>query len=159
MVTLADAKTWTPKPHQIAAAEAVFMAKAYTETVRPIVEGYQQKIINECRFKDKYGRPLLHASRSYQLTDEDFKDYDDFCQDEAKKAGFNVPAGYCPLLIAEEQERQAKRNLAECMIEDLRPMVPGLTLEMLLRRLEDYKKFIDLTLRLLAPYVKGAKKA
>jgi len=157
-MTLQEAKTFTPSPSQISAAEAVFMAKAYTETVRPIVEGYKRKIIMECCFKDKEGRPIMHESRSYRMTDEDFKDYDSFCDDEAKKAGFDVPAGYCPLLIAEDQERKAKRNLAELMLNDLRPMIPGLTLELLLRRLDDYNKFIDLTLRLLAPYVKGMKK-
>lgn len=149
-----DTLTFKPTTRMISSAKLVFMAMAYTKTVRPIVEGYQRRILSECNFTTEEGDLVIDNKRSYRMKDSDFKDYDQFCQDEARKAGFIVPAGYCPLLMAEEQERVAKRNLANVMLEYLRPMMPDLTLERLLHRLDDYNKFIDLNLKLLAPYVK-----
>ena len=36
---------FTPTPEMIKAAKSVFLAMAHTETVRPIVEGYQRELL------------------------------------------------------------------------------------------------------------------
>lgn len=153
-------QTFKPSSTMISAAKSLFMAKAYTATVRPVVEGYQRRILSECKFTadDDAGCFIKDPKRSYRMKNQDFKDYDAFCHAEAIKANFKVPEGYCPLLMAEDQERKAKLNLFEVMAVYLKDIVPGFSVEKIYSgagMLENITKFEDLTLRLLAPYVKA----
>lgn len=153
MQTLTPQK-FTPTSTMIGCAEAVFMAMAYTQTVKPVVEEYQRNIITMIDPIDERGDPIKEGKDSWRMKDKDFDEYLYCCHEDAIKAGFKVKErGYCPLLVAEELERVAKRTFAGVMLTYLRPMVSDLTLEMLLRDLKTYNKFIELNLSLLAPYV------
>lgn len=152
-------KNFKPKHEQIQAANAVFMAMAYTETIRPDLEKIQQSLVDfwkpeiAARWIDKGRKPeiITSWSRLYLASDEDTNIIYAEYNDEIKKAGYTVKAvGNCPLLEAENIERIAKRLL----IDTMEP-VTGLDTDMILcsaKGLENYKKVIDLTLRLLAPY-------
>jgi hypothetical protein len=68
------------------------------------------------------------------------------------KAGLKVAKkGFCPLLVAENELRKARNKL----IETMKP-ITGIELDDLMRHYPDnYNKYFDLTLRLLAPFVQG----
>jgi hypothetical protein len=135
------------------AAKNVFMAMAFTQTIKPIVEGYQHKILNEMQFKDKYtGDIITNPFNDYLMSADDFNTYLRMCNYERIKAGLKVKsAEYCPLLVAEDLQRQAERVFVETM-----EPITHLTADKVLCSkdgLANYKKLIDLSLRLLAPYI------
>jgi hypothetical protein len=145
------------------AAKTLFMAMAFTETIRPIVEGYQQKIINEmkpqvnerdaqiCRMGFKI---ITNPKHSYLMNNTDFQTYLKRCNEERIKAKLHVDnEEFCPLLVAEHLQSQAERVFVEAM-EPITHLSPD---KVLCSKdgLNNYKKLIDLSLRLLAPYVKN----
>lgn len=153
-------KAFKPTPEMIQATNAVLMAMAYTETIRPRIEKIQNELITFWKFepcqkwKDRKISDLPEVitkwKHSYMLSDEDakllFAEYDE----QIKKAGFNVEPGYCPLLIAEDVERRTKRFLIDVMEPTIKMSADELICSK--NGLENYKKVIDLTLRLLTPY-------
>ena len=152
-----------PTPDMIQAASTVFLAIAYTETIRPTIEAIQSKLLKELSFKPsekwvKMGindlpERITENKNAYLLNDEDAKKYFSLLDEEVKKAGFNVKTGYCPLLIAEDMERKAKRLL----IDTMEPITGFNTDKILCTGLDNYKKMVELTLALLAPYCKESK--
>jgi len=149
-------KTIEFSPKMIAAAKAVFMAKAWTATVRPVVEGYQREILAlhnwhvAKRWIDRgiTDRIIIESKDTYLMEDKDFETYHQEGIEARKKAKLKVSEdGNCPLLVAENMERQAIRAMLTAMmpITKIDPDdVYG----------ENWNKLTDLTLRLLAPYVK-----
>jgi hypothetical protein len=143
----------------IKAAETLFLAMAYTQTIRPIVEGYQKRIIAEIKpevcekFSEFATITITEAKDTYLMNDNDFQVYLKRCAEEAHKAGFKIPNDdYCPLLIAESLERDAEHALIKAMLP-----ITHITKDMVLcseNGLANYKKLIDLSLQLLAPFVK-----
>jgi hypothetical protein len=153
-----------PTAAMITAAETVLMAMAYTETVRPIVEEYQKKSLAFWRFKmaEKHkirrgneavqDEIILDPKKSYLLDDHDAENYYKDCHEAALKAGFNVKYGYCPLLIAESLQ-----ITAEWVLMDTMKPVTGIDGHEIYD-MDMRQQYIDLTLRLLAPYVKNPLK-
>ena len=145
----------------IAAAETLFLAMAYTQTIRPIVEGYQKRIIAEinpqvCEKFSTFGNNAIKEGKdTYLMNDNDFQTYLKRCAEEAHKAGFNIPNDdYCPLLIAESLETDAEHALIKAMY----PITHLEANDVLSAGLDKYKALIDLSLRLLAPFVKKGVK-
>lgn len=101
--------------------KAVFMAKAWVETVHPIVTGYQRAILEEIGGTDEEGNPVIDPNMSYCLSEEEFRRYSARCDEEAARNKLKHGPECCPLLEAEEVERKAKRALGEYMI----PRLPG----------------------------------
>jgi hypothetical protein len=146
-----EKKKFEPTPGMVEAAKTVFIAMAWTETVRPIVEGYQKKHLEILQAKNRWtGEVILNPGESYAMPDSDFLIYNQSCKEERDKAGLFVESDdFCPLLVAENMERQAKRALMETM-ED----IIGIKVDILTGHLKEYKQMIELTLKMLAPYVK-----
>lgn len=138
-------KTWRPSPDQIRAAKTVFLAMAYTETIRPVVKGYQKQIKREMH--------LDPDAPSYLMAEADFKTYLVRCNEERIRAGLHVDSEeYCPLLVAEDLERQAKNALIDAM-----EPTTGISFNQIIQSsncLENLKKYIDLTLRMMAGHLK-----
>jgi hypothetical protein len=105
------------------AAKNVFMAMAFTQTIRPIVEGYQQKILNEMKpivsakfFKMGFDKKITNSNDTYLMNESDFQTYLKRCNEERIKAKLHVDnEEYCPLLVAEELQRKAERLFIETM--------------------------------------------
>jgi len=143
------------------AAKNVFMAMAYTRTIRPIVEEYQKLVIAEIKppvaeewlSRGIASRLITDAKDTYLMEDKDFQTYLKRCNEERIKARLHVDnEEFCPLLVAEDLQRRAERVFIEAMIP-----ITHLTPERVLcseNGLANYDKLIDLSLRLLAPYVK-----
>ena len=141
-------------------AKTVFLCMAYRDTIKPIVEEYQRKVLKFWKFpcaSTWRGRAfvegaILDPKDSYLLSEEDFKLYHADLQDEQKAAGLKVDhPDHCPLLIAESNLVDAEKLL-------LRVMEPftGVKLDDVLGNMDVYHKYVDLSLRLLAPHVKTA---
>lgn len=136
-----------PSKKIIKAAETVFLAMAYTETMRPIVEGYQKRIFEEL------GWPGYTEKTAYLLPDSVFDQWVARCNEERIKAHLSVDdPGKCPLLVAEHLQVQAERAL----IDLVEPITHISAHDAICSGTENYKKLIDLTLRWLAPYTDSA---
>lgn len=141
-----------PHPEFIAAAEAVLMAKAYVETLRPVVEGYQRKILNEHHWHiakkwvdmGEDDEVITDPNHTYLMEDEDFKEYLRLIRIEQDKAGLKTDnPDHCPLLVAEHLESQAKHVL----IEEAES-ITGISFDDIMRKFSLYNQYVDLLLSL-----------
>jgi hypothetical protein len=142
-------KNFKPSQEMIDAAITVFQAKAYTELVKPVVEAYKQQIVDAHCFQydpkhvikgvrlHTLGR-ITKTMDMWLANDDDANEYYRLCDLAKKEAGFtDLEPGYCPLLVAEDLERQAN-----CALSDLMQPVTGIDHRNLpkvdlLNRLED----------------------
>lgn len=151
---------FTPTPEMIAAAESVFLAMTIESATRPVVESYQKKILTE---REWYSDPAMSNAPGIpeRITDpkyawvmgsEDFRLYRKRCNEECIAA--KLPAetdDRCPLLVAENMTRLAKKAMLDTMASVTK--LDGATAASM--NAADYDHFVDLTLRLLAPFVKN----
>lgn len=154
-------KQFQPTSEMISAAKAVFLAMAFVETVKPIVKGYQTAILEKHRFLidpnllkiDGFGDEdpvILVPERTFLMNADDFNVYIQETYEARDKAGLTVDQpDFCPLLVAEELLRKAEAAL----IETMKPVTKLTGDHLLCAGLDKYEKYIDLTLRLLAPFV------
>lgn len=155
----ASMQKFKPTPEMIAAAETVFMTMAFVQTIRPIVVQYQTSILAlgnwkiAPQFAARLGSEvILDPKSAYLMTSADFALYDQKCKQARVVARLHVAnEDQCPLLVAEELARQAEHALVEAMSESTNLSVDKL----LSAGLDKYRQFIELTLKLLAPYVKN----
>lgn len=101
--------------------KSVVMAKAWVETVHPIVIGYQKAILQEITAVDEEGKPIIDPNLSYLMDDGKAEVYFAKCEEEAAKNNLKHKPECCPLLEAESVERKAKRMLGEYVL----PRLPG----------------------------------
>lgn len=133
----------------ITATETVFMAMAHTQVTRELVEEYQKDILKRHQFKHKRtGEVITEPKHAYCMSESDLTVYHSECKKAKDERGLTVDANpeACPLLYAEDLEREAKRNLL-----DVTKPLHGI----------DYKNFnpkqfnemVEITLRFLASFV------
>jgi len=143
--------SFRPSTGQIAAAESVFMCMAAVQTIRPIVENYQRKVLRDLG----YGHTPLNLT--YTLPDAVFAVFHERCQQEREAAGLHVDdPEFCPLLVAEHLLSQAQH-----LFVDVMEPVSGISFDQIFRSpnaLDHYGRLVDLNLRLLAPYCKNRLK-
>jgi hypothetical protein len=158
-------KEFKPTTAMVKAAEAVFMTKAYADMIRPIVRGYQQEILDyekyeydEKQFERRGKTPkdwIKKPGDTYLMRDNDFQHYLKRCRQEQEKAGLKTDSPeQCPLLVAEDQERKAINLLIEAMI----PITGIDSHKLLCSGMDNYDEYVNLTLRLLAPFVSNRLK-
>ncbi len=151
---------FTPSTEMVEAAKTVFMAMAWKGTIEPIVTGYEREILSRHQFhiSDEWtakGMPdkiILDPKETYLLNDIDSKIYINETFMARDNAGLKVDnPEFCPLLVAETMQIDAETALIATM-ESITHLEPGQLYG------ENRKKLIDLTLRLLAPFMKGERK-
>lgn len=162
-------KEFIPTQNMIDAAKAVFVAMAMVQTLEPIITGIQRKLLEEGKYPcdSKWserarsdGEYITDPNQSYLMSEKDSKKYLDLLHEEIIKAGFDVKKHYCPLLIAKSDLTDAKRELIIAMEPVITPKT-GLTYEVLVtthRSIEKIDQVVDMTLKLLAPFVKKEEK-
>jgi len=145
------------------AAKKVFEAMAAEEITREIVERYQKKILanNDFKYAAKYsernhgsyfGR-VLNIEDAWMMENLDFEAYLEQCKVEKEKNGYGyLPEDYCPLLTAEQETLKAKNNLFE--ISKLLEFYSESEYETLRYGMDLYKKYIEIILKMAAPYIK-----
>lgn len=103
------------------AVETFLLAKAYTETIRPIVREYQRQLLAEMQLpiseewtqrrgeEFPEGTLILEPQQTWMLGDEDARAYYDRLHPLHLAHGFDVKPDYCPLLMAEADQSDAER--------------------------------------------------
>lgn len=160
-------KNFKPSKELKQAAETLLLAKTYTETIRPTIEGYQTELLKKLQFKiaDKWvnmertglnKEVITDHKRTYLMDDEDFNIYlkelhqkhiEHGFKDQVTKGGTTKEIGFCPLLIAEDTQRQARKLLI-----DAAEYITGISYDKV-NRVKDLEKLEDLTLRLVVPFL------
>ena len=155
---------FTPTKEMKQAAKVVFMAMAWTETVKPIVKNIQKRVLEENKYpysgelvdkltrlqNKKFAEYIKNPAESYLMAESSFLDYHKKCRELEDKAGLKVGnPDFCPLLVAEDMERKAKREFLKIM-QPITKINPDDVWN-----LEHYKKLIDLSLNLMANFVKN----
>lgn len=154
---------FNPTQEMINATKALLMAKAFVQTIKPIVEGYQKAILVKHQFSNKrefellvkHGREaeervILDPKETYQMSKEDFNTFWNECKVEREKAGLKVKRDdYCPLLVAKGVEMKAENDLIESM-----ESVTKITLDNLWNP-EHREKLIELSMNLMVSYCSG----
>lgn len=155
MTKAAKVAQFRPTPEMVSIATSLFKAMAWRETVKPIVDGYQRRILAEGQWKirpefaERLGSGVItDPKKDYLMSEQDFQEYFGRQKTARDAAGLVVENDeHCPLLVAENMIIQ----LENALIDQMEP-VTKLNREQL-SLLENRKKFLDLTLRLLAPFV------
>lgn len=115
---------------QIRLSEALLLAMANEDVIRPIVEGYETRILEEYRFKidpkwTEIGvedHVILHRKETFLLSDSDAKKFFEACFAARDEAGLEVDRpDNCPLLEAENLRISAENALIKSLA-----CIPGL---------------------------------
>lgn len=99
--------------------KTLVMAKAWVESVHPIVTGYQKHILKEIGAVDEKGEPITNPLMDFSMDEGLFKIYSARCVEEAARNGLQHEPECCPLLEAESLEREAKRAFGTYIISKL----------------------------------------
>lgn len=156
-------KNFHPTQGMISAARAVFMVHALEQTVRPIVEAYENDILARHRFPidpkwKEIGvitdEVILDRKNSILLKDEDAKVFYKECLEARDKHGLKVSRpDNCPLLEVLNMKCEAERVLMDCM-----QPVTGMNADHIITfAFDKMDEYINLCLKLLAPFVGSAK--
>jgi hypothetical protein len=174
------AKEFKPTDDMVTAATMVFQGMALVGTVEPTVRGYEREVLEQMEPKsrswEKHDFPakvITEPKDAWQMDEEEFLVYLGRVNDKQKghpevvaivnsvriawgqePIDFEAQPDYCPLLVAEDMLRGRRRQLIDVM-----EPVTGIDAQSVLcSGLDNYDKFVDLTLRLLAPFVEDAHK-
>ena len=154
MTNTARKEKFEPSGSMIGAVETLLMAKAHVELIRERVIPIQKSTLALVKAVDhETGEPITDAKDGYRMSDEQFEDYLNEVHHEYIKEGFDVKINHCPLLIAEDLERQAKHAVILAFQE--REEFKSITVNGLLcLGIAKYEEFIDLCIKLVVPFVK-----
>lgn len=150
-------KTFKPSQAQIKAAQNLMLAMSHLQLVEPIVRGYQRAILERhqwriCPSMADMGREqevITDPKRAYMLAEADAAVYYALCDEAKQAAGLKLTKPEnCPLLEAEGFVLDARRAL----VAALEP-VTGVTWDKLMRNFSDMPRYIELSLKLMAPFV------
>jgi hypothetical protein len=144
-----------PTPEMIAAAETVFLAKAYLALVEPIVTAYKRGILARGKWmtSSEYDDARFYVEDpkdAWLLADADFASYDAQCKAARVAAGLPVAdPEHCPLLVAEDDVRKAERAL----VDVLEPLTKLSADKLLCSSLANYHRFVEMSLRMMSAFV------
>lgn len=139
------------------AVKEVLRLRKYITAITPqiesikqgIIDSYEYVIAEEFKEMGEDGR-ITNPDRAYLMDDEQAKDYYTKCNIEYNKAGYNVAYGFCPLLTAENDEREALRamvNESKYLCDVL--VVPADFWEMIQYKLPVLRKYHDIVIKMV----------
>lgn len=136
----------------MAVAKALFQSIAYCETIRPVIESEQQRIVAENKYKiaPQYAyKNLEYAETPFQtcyISEEDLADYSEKMYQFILSKNFVVPTkDHCPLLMAETKVREAK-----WLLIDVCEKFTGITYKMVQGSLKNYNNYIEILMKTFA---------
>lgn len=140
-----------PTAEIINSAKEVLKLRAIIETLKPVVGKIQAELVEKIQPRDEHGN-LLSVSRKWMMTDEYSAIYYPALDEAYKAAGFDLPTGYCPLLVAEEKERRAVHEMNKLA----KSLVPaGLKIDTdEIYDMDLLKKLTDLNLKYICQFIK-----
>ncbi len=145
-----DTSNWTVETVKNAArglvpeVNRVLELRAIAEVMRKEMDEIQARVLQEEIFEDDEGNRITEPKHAWRIERPAHADYYyKRLDEEHTKAGFSLPPGHCPALIAEHEQMKAEHAL----IARAERYFPGLTKDALLcapHGLENLKKYIDL---------------
>jgi hypothetical protein len=141
-----------PTKEMIEAGETLLMAMAFVETIKPIVIGYQTKVLADmkvCELRNP-SKVVMNPEQSYLMSNSDAEVYYSRIDAEMVAADLKtIKEGCCPLLEAEQLVREAKRAVVDSLFT-----TTGIDADLLMRKsMDKYQEYIDLCLRMLTHFV------
>ncbi|HSW45461.1 MAG TPA: hypothetical protein VLM89_07815 [Phycisphaerae bacterium] len=126
---------------------AVLLAKVYAQVQREKMDGLDRRLLAEIEVIDQWtGKRITDPKFAWCMTEEQTRPYYDRRNQELRAMGYDLPADYCPALLAEEVVRVAERNLVVAAEQ----FFPDLTVDALLSLgLDAYHRYIDLLMGLV----------
>ena len=155
-ITAQDLQNFKPTDEMKEKTIKVFANMAQLQIVKPIVQGIQNKILEDNRFQNCHeeGEIILEAKHSYLMKDSDFNVYHKQCRMEEDRVGLFVEnEEFCPLLVAEESLRRAENDFIDVMGAFI-----GITRSQINMKLKLRKDFVELNLRFMAGFVDSSEK-
>ncbi|KIM08353.1 MAG: hypothetical protein KU29_04525 [Sulfurovum sp. FS06-10] len=144
-----------PTQEMIDAAGKVFFCMTHIMTIEPIIKSLEEKLLAEMQLKEVRNpdKVISDSKNLYLISDEDAELYCEAYSSVLSKNGYQEFAkdGRCPLLVAKHALTLAENHLIEVM-----EPITKTNIELLISSgafLENWAKLIDLTLKLLAPFV------
>ncbi len=145
----------------IAAGKSVFLAMAHEQLVRPIVEGYEARILEENNFQ--YGDEwrehgiagkVTERKKTFLMDKDDFQAFIELTYQARDAHNLKVSGpDNCPLLEAEYLRMQAENKLLQQVAK-----LPGMeSLGKAFVTVEQRKQAIEAALGLLTPFVGDAE--
>lgn len=148
-----------PTTEMLQATKDYIIAEAKYKTIQPIINEIQETLLSEIKYCHREtGHVITQPKDAWLMSDSNFDKYYASLYQRYLEFGFNPKYGYCPLLIAEDELRKAGQKL----IDTMQP-ITGLTAMDVMssndgKGLKHIKDFIDVTLRLLVPYMLQKRK-
>lgn len=153
-------------------AKVVLEKSAHVTRIRPVVRAYQNRILSEHRWMNTGEFKILEINgmehefqekivcdpeESYLLSEEDFNEYQQLCYQECVKVGLSARASsgeYCPLMIAEYEERCAKKEFMTYVVTYF-PGYDGISADkMMAFSMEKFDALLNDCLNLIREYLK-----
>lgn len=147
-----------PTQEMITAAENLFLAMALENTIRPVVESYQRKVFTERTWEvdqallavPGVSERIDDIKNVWMMSTANFAVYRTRCNEERIAAKLHAETDdHCPLLVAENTTRLARQALCDSVVSMTK--IDGATAAAL--PAADYDQLVDITLKLLAPFV------
>ena len=148
-------KTFNPTQEMIDAAGKVFFCMTHLMTIEPIIKALEEKLLTEMQLKEvRNPEKIIVDSKDIYLASE--KDAELYCEAYSSVLAENgyvefAKDGRCPLLVAKKELTLAENHLIKVM-----EPITQTNIELLSSSgafLENRADLIDLTLKLLAPFV------
>lgn len=135
------------------AARNYCRAEAAAARIRKQIDAEQLKIIlaNNYRYDETAdelaGQRITTVKDAWRMSDAEFQKYEMECRKMRERLGYQVPEGECPALIAENEARQARRNLFNVC----EPIMLGLTYDQLAGKLDLLEQMTECLVKILIP--------
>ena len=134
-----------PSKQLIEAAKNVALAQAQVSVLSEKINKIKTDLLFEVCAVDEDGVSITDHKRSWLMIDECANKYYALFDQKIKEAGFNVEPGYCPLLIAEQTEREASKIMNTMAIDLVRSRGINLDIDKIYNP-DDLKKLTNLNL-------------
>ena len=154
-------KAPTPSPALIEATRLVLIARAVTAELKVKVDKIHADILADLDIKaantsanrrcGTVGERITNSDLLYMASEADAQKFYVRMDAAYKAAGYkDLQPGYCPYLMADHDRVQAERLMVE---EAIKFLPIKFTVEGLMSNFTNYKKFIELTLNYVTPFV------
>jgi len=148
-------KTFNPTQEMIDAAGKVFFCMTHLMTIEPIIKALEEKLLTEMQLKEVRNpeKVIVDSKYLYLASEKDAELYCEAYSSILSKNGYEEFAkdGKCPFLVAKKELTMAENHLIEVM-----EPITQTSIELLSSSgdfLKNRAELIDLTLKLLAPFV------
>ena len=140
-----------PSKELINTAKSVVLAKAKVSVLYEKVTKIKTDLLFEVNAIDEDGNTITDEKLAYLMADECASKYYELFDQKIKEAGFDVPAGYCPLLMAENDERKLSRKMNELAMDLVKSRGISIDIDKIYNP-DDLKKLTDLNLKYILQF-------